>query len=161
GMFSLSVNEATSYYVARAGTAEADGVSAEYSSTGFALQCLIGLTATLFTACATQGLPLEKDKAHLPAALASAGTFAQLMILVLHVKAVLQGRGKDRALSITRLSQPLAYVLCVAALMLANGLTVGNVMISMVASLAVSLLVGAAFTGIGRLSAIDVDLMRE
>jgi O-antigen/teichoic acid export membrane protein len=161
GMFTLSVNEATSYYVARASTAGADLVSAGYSGAGFVLQCLIGLTATLLTVCAMQVLPIEEERAHLPAVLAYAAAFTPIMIMDLHFKAVLQGRGKYRALSITRLGQPLVYVLCVAALMLANALTVENVMITMVASSAVSLLVGAAFAGVGRLSAISVDLMRE
>jgi O-antigen/teichoic acid export membrane protein len=147
GVLSLSLNEATTYHMARA-SGQGGEYAGRYASTGLLLQGLIAVIVTpLAVALILALLPAERRES-LDAVLWYTAFLTPLMLLDLHFKAVLQGRGSFRALNLTRIAHPTAYAVALVGLVVSNGLTVKTVMGATLVGLAVSLLIGACLSGV-------------
>lgn len=161
GIFSLSVNEATAYHVAKSSRQGSDDGSGGYAAAGFVLQGAIALVATGLTVGAVALLQTDDKRSHLGIVIAYAAAFTPLMLMDLYFKAVLQGRGAHKALNLTRLSQPLVYMMLLVGIMLMGGLAVEAVMVMIIASMTISLSIGAFSAGSGRLSELDRGMIAE
>jgi O-antigen/teichoic acid export membrane protein len=160
GLFSLSVNEATAYHVARAGALEGEVGLRRYASSGLVLQIVIAFAAATLTALIVQLALPDSRRASLTAVVCYAAAFTPLMLLDQHFRGVLQGRGAFGRLNAVRMVQPLAYCVGLVALALTNALSVGAVMATMVAALAASCASGAACAGVA-VSGASVPAMKE
>jgi O-antigen/teichoic acid export membrane protein len=140
GVLSLSLNESTTYHVAHA-----PGAGRIYAATGLGLQLLVVLAATPLALAIILVFGLGRAHAGIGLMVWYAAFFTPLSLLDLHFKAVLQGRGDFRALNLTRLVQPFGYAVALIALAAAGRFTIAAAMAAMLATLAFSSLVGAAF----------------
>lgn len=146
-IFYLSLNEATTYHVARA---RADGKEGDCE-----LECRSALTLHLLmaggvTAISLPLLPLAlgaERASYLPLALSFAAVFTPLTILDLYFNAVRQGRGDVRNFNILRLCQPLVYAAGLIALILFQSLRIDTVLATTLFATGVSVLLGLYFEG--------------
>lgn len=159
-MLGLSVNEATTYRVARANASEGISGARRYISSGLVIQMAIAATATGLTLTILPFLLPAARQASLGTVLWYAAAFTPLMTLDLHFKAVLQGRGAFHWLNVARLAQPVVYAAALLGLVLGQALSVESVIAAIVAALAVSVVVGVVGGG-ASVAGTSVDAMRE
>jgi len=159
-VFSLSINESTAYHVARASMFERGSGSRNYAATSLLLQAGMALAATALSLSVLQIFLPESRRASLALVLMFAAAFTPMTILDQHFKAVMQGRGAFRALSVARVGQIAVYSATILVSVVSGRLTVEIGMCAMLVALAVSLFIGAVATGV-QIERIDVGAARE
>lgn len=149
-VLSFSINESTTYHVARATLGSRGGDP--FASSGLLLQLSIAAVMTPVAVAAIWAYHLESGHEELTVLLWYMALFMPLSLLDLHFKAVLQGSGNFRALNAIRLVQPAGYAIAVGVLFLSKSVAVYTVMIAMLATSAASAVAGAGCSGIPRLT---------
>lgn len=147
-LLNISLNESTTYHIARREGVSGDEYISSIVDSALVLQCAIAVIATLGCVAALPFVVTGERSAYLGTVLLYSLAFVPLTILSQHFRAVLQGQGKFHALNVLRLLQPFCYLFGLLVMVIFKAATVAHALLAMVTALIVIVIAGGLLTGI-------------
>jgi O-antigen/teichoic acid export membrane protein len=145
-IFYISLNEATAYHIARAGSESHQ--RERQRSVAMTCQLLMAVAVTLTMLLILPLVVSERGSSFLTVVLMYASVFSPFTILYLFYSAVRQGQSDFLVFNLLRLCQPLIYVVGIVVLALFGNLGIETALQTMLISTAVSVLLAIHLGGV-------------